>query len=91
MNELLLTDVLPLGIAKCGVFETLNISARNCNPNRSVIRNWRIRLKSALTNPGPDRPSVPQVPNVPAASQPLFAIDAQNLGVQATGASFTVT
>ena len=70
MNELLLTDVLPLGIAKCGVFETLNISARNCNANRSVIRNWRIRLKSALTNPGPDKPSVPQVPKVPAAGTP---------------------
>ena len=32
-----------------------------------------------------------QVPNVPAASQPLVAIDDQNQGVQATGTSFTVT
>ena len=51
------------GLAKCGVFVTLNASARNCNFTRSVILKSRKRLVSKLNRPGPRRMLRPLVPN----------------------------
>jgi len=54
---------LAFGLPKCGVLVTLNASARNCRPQRSDSRKLRNKATSALTNPGPRRMFLPEVPN----------------------------
>src|SRR6476620_3148849 len=62
MRPKLLDEMSALGLAKCGVLDTLKASPRSCTLKRSVILILRKTPMSTLMRPGPRSTPVPQVP-----------------------------